>query len=158
MKVRSTPVGVGAGAGFTGLGAAADHFLLKIARDHPLQSLTPKELQLDVTPVMVYPKPVRAKAWVRFADIPPPRRLLDPPDHRGRRRDLVHDPRSDVPLLDASMDVKSTLPMSVTAMRGYRESCSTSARCEEWRWSGPAVAAREVDEFVTERQHAASLL
>lgn len=50
--------------------AAADHFLLKIARDHPLQSLTPKELQLDTNLVTIYPKPIRAKAWVRFAAIP----------------------------------------------------------------------------------------
>lgn len=50
--------------------AAADHFLLKIARENPLQTLTEKELDLDVTPVTIYPKPVRAKAWVRFGAIP----------------------------------------------------------------------------------------
>lgn len=50
--------------------AAADHFLLKIARENPLQTLTEKELQLDATPVTIYPKPIRAKAWVRFAAIP----------------------------------------------------------------------------------------
>ena len=50
--------------------AAADHFLLKIARENPLQSLTEKELRLDVTPVTIYPKPIPAKAWVRFAALP----------------------------------------------------------------------------------------
>ncbi|MGN7861434.1 hypothetical protein ACTJI8_12710 [Microbacterium sp. 22303] len=50
--------------------AAADHFLLKVARENPLQTLTPKELQLDSTPVTIYPQPIRAKAWVRFAAIP----------------------------------------------------------------------------------------
>lgn len=50
--------------------AAADHFLLKIAREYPLQTLTEKELALDRTPVTIYPKPIRAKAWVRFAAIP----------------------------------------------------------------------------------------
>lgn len=50
--------------------SAADHFLLKIARENPLQSLTEKELQLDVAPVTIYPKPIRAKAWVRFGAIP----------------------------------------------------------------------------------------
>lgn len=50
--------------------AAADHFLLKIARENPLQSLTEKELRLDEIPVTIYPNPVRAKAWVRFGTIP----------------------------------------------------------------------------------------
>ena len=50
--------------------AAADHFLLKIARENPLQSLTEKELRLDETPVTIYPKPIRAKAWIRFGAIP----------------------------------------------------------------------------------------
>ena len=50
--------------------AAADHFLLKIARENPLQSLTEKELRLDETPVTIYPNPIRAKAWIRFGAIP----------------------------------------------------------------------------------------
>lgn len=50
--------------------AAVDQLLLKIAREHPLQSLTPKELQLDVLPVTIYPRPIPAKAWVRFEAIP----------------------------------------------------------------------------------------
>lgn len=50
--------------------AAVDHLLLKIAREHPLQSLTAKELQLDVLPLTIYPRPLAAKAWVRFGAIP----------------------------------------------------------------------------------------
>lgn len=50
--------------------AAVDHFLLKIARENPLQSLTEKELQLDVLPLTIYPRPLVAKAWVRFGSIP----------------------------------------------------------------------------------------
>jgi len=50
--------------------AAVDHLLLKIEREHPLQSLTAKELQLDVLPLTIYPRPLAAKAWVRFAEIP----------------------------------------------------------------------------------------
>lgn len=50
--------------------AAAEHFMLKIARENPLQSLTEKELALDVTPVTIYPKPIKATAWVRFGLIP----------------------------------------------------------------------------------------
>lgn len=44
--------------------------LLKIARENPLQSLSAKELQLDVLPVTIYPRAVPAKAWVRFEAIP----------------------------------------------------------------------------------------
>jgi hypothetical protein len=50
--------------------AAADYMILKMARENPLQTLTEKELRLDVTPVTSYPKPVRAVAWVRFGAIP----------------------------------------------------------------------------------------
>lgn len=50
--------------------AAVDRLLLKVARENPLQSLTEKELQLDVKPVTIYPRPVTAKAWVRFGAIP----------------------------------------------------------------------------------------
>lgn len=49
--------------------AAADYLLLKMARENPLQSLTKKELQLDVLPMTIYPKPLRARAWVRFGKI-----------------------------------------------------------------------------------------
>lgn len=50
--------------------AAADYLLLKVARENPLQTLSDKELRLDVAPLTTYPKPIRAKAWVRFAAIP----------------------------------------------------------------------------------------
>ena len=49
---------------------AADDFLLKFVRDNTLQSPKEKELQLDETPVTIYPQPVRAKAWARFGPIP----------------------------------------------------------------------------------------
>lgn len=32
----------------------------------PLQTLTPRELALDTSPLTIYPKPERVKAWVRF--------------------------------------------------------------------------------------------
>lgn len=44
--------------------------MLKVARENPLQSLSEKELQLDETPITSYPRPVPAKAWVRFGSIP----------------------------------------------------------------------------------------
>ena len=44
--------------------------MLKIAREHPLQTLTVEELRLDITPVTIYPEPVKAQAWVRFGAIP----------------------------------------------------------------------------------------
>ncbi|MDQ4214056.1 hypothetical protein [Microbacterium capsulatum] len=50
--------------------ASVDLLLLKIAREQPLQTLTEKELQLDIAPLTIYPKPVRAKAWIRFGAIP----------------------------------------------------------------------------------------
>ena len=50
--------------------AAADHLLLKIARENRLQSLSEKELQLDILPCTIYPQPIKAKAWVRFGEIP----------------------------------------------------------------------------------------
>lgn len=50
--------------------AAADHLMLKLAREKPLQSLSADELRLDITPVTVYPEPIKAKVWVRFGEIP----------------------------------------------------------------------------------------
>lgn len=50
--------------------ASVDLLLLKIAREKPLQSLSDRELQLDVAPLTIHPKPIRAKAWVRFGSIP----------------------------------------------------------------------------------------
>ncbi|VXC30002.1 hypothetical protein MICRO8M_90024 [Microbacterium sp. 8M] len=79
--------------------AAADHFLLKVARENPLQTLSDKELRLDVAPLTTYPKPIRAKTWVRFAAIPVGVDYWIHRHHRGRRRDLLPDPRQDVPPL-----------------------------------------------------------
>lgn len=36
----------------------------------PLQSLTDKELRLDLEPVTIDPRPKRAKVWVRFGATP----------------------------------------------------------------------------------------
>lgn len=37
-----------------------------VATAGPLQSLTPEELETDRSPVTIYPRPERVKAWVRF--------------------------------------------------------------------------------------------
>lgn len=48
-----------------------DRMLVTIARDAPLQSLTPMELRLDEVPLTIDPAPRRTvKAWVRFGSTP----------------------------------------------------------------------------------------
>lgn len=43
-----------------------DRILKQTAADHPLQTLTDKELQRDVLPITRDPQPKKCRAWVRF--------------------------------------------------------------------------------------------
>lgn len=43
-----------------------DRLLVEIAKRGPLQSLDPRELELDKLAVTVDPEPDEARAWVRF--------------------------------------------------------------------------------------------
>lgn len=43
-----------------------DRLLIEIAKRGPLQSLDPRELELDKLPVTIDPDPDEARAWVRF--------------------------------------------------------------------------------------------
>lgn len=43
-----------------------DRILQGIAAEHPLQTLTPAELQTDTLPVTRDPQPKQCTAWVRF--------------------------------------------------------------------------------------------
>ena len=45
-------------------------YILELSRTAPLQSLTEKELQLDIYPLTTYPKPERCRVWVRFGPHP----------------------------------------------------------------------------------------
>lgn len=49
---------------------ADDRILQRIASEHPLQTLTPRELQTDTLPVTRDPQPKPCKAWVRFGPHP----------------------------------------------------------------------------------------
>ncbi|GAA1996351.1 hypothetical protein GCM10009777_36450 [Microbacterium pumilum] len=43
-----------------------DRILQRLAAEHPLQSLTSKELQTETLPVTRDPQPKACRAWVRF--------------------------------------------------------------------------------------------
>jgi len=49
---------------------AAEKQVATAAKSGPLQSLSPAELQLNVQPVTIYPRPARVRAWVRFGPTP----------------------------------------------------------------------------------------
>lgn len=47
-----------------------DRLLVEIAKRGPLQTLDPRELELDKLPVTIDPEPDEARAWVRFGAYP----------------------------------------------------------------------------------------
>ncbi|MBN9209372.1 MAG: hypothetical protein J0H96_12000 [Microbacterium ginsengisoli] len=53
---------------FDQLGAERD--IARLAERYPLQTLTKRELELDVLPVTTNPRPEKVRAWVRFGPEP----------------------------------------------------------------------------------------
>lgn len=49
---------------------AHDKEILNAAKHGPLQSLSPRELNLTEQPVTIYPRPQKVQAWVRFGTEP----------------------------------------------------------------------------------------
>jgi hypothetical protein len=47
-----------------------NRILQRIAADGPLQTLSDAELELDMLPLTVTPKPEKVRAWVRFGSTP----------------------------------------------------------------------------------------